>query len=480
MRLPLFLPFRKKPGPVRWLLGLLGESWVSTPWRRLIQGLFLAAFVLLLFWVCRPDAAGGAAEAFAARERGFEAEAFLMADPLVGASAAVADRAFVTALLWSGAVLIVGLLLPRWFCGYACPLGTLIDLFDWSFGQWFRRLHLRTGGWWVNLRYLILAAVCASAAAGTILTGYVAAIPVATRGLATIVGPIQTGFVRGWEFARPLTGAHYAAAGVLAVALLLGVLGPRFWCRCLCPTGAILSLASLLRLTDRKVDSSCIQCGRCAKACSFGAVRDDFGNRPTACTFCGTCGGVCPTGAISFAGRWETVEAATPDETPPAAGITRRGFLRGAACIAIGAAGGWPLGRALGAPAGLIRPPGSVPEADFLRLCVRCGECLNACPTGILQSAGLSTGPVNLWTPRAEPEIAVCDPECNLCGQVCPTRAVRPLPLAVKRKTPMGLAVVDENTCLSHTQEQNCGKCIAECHRVGYKAIEIRLLPTVD
>ena len=63
------------------------------------------------------------------------AEVFLVIDPLVSLSTAIASRSWVWSLVSAAVILIVCVLIPRGFCGYLCPLGTLIDLFDWGIGQ---------------------------------------------------------------------------------------------------------------------------------------------------------------------------------------------------------------------------------------------------------------------------------------------------------------------------------------------------------
>jgi ferredoxin len=119
-----------------------------------------------------------------------------------------------------------------------------------------------------------------------------------------------------------------------------------------------------------------------------------------------------------------------------------------------------------------VRPPGSVPEREFLRLCIRCGECLKACPFNVLQPMGFGHGLDFLWTPQAVFDWSGCDPTCANCGQVCPTGAVRALPLPEKAAARMGLAIVDERTCLPHAGCEACRLCADECTAAGYKAIE--------
>ncbi len=481
MRLNVFVPASRLKG-LRRGLGRLCPSWVSSPVRRVAQAISLAAFLWLFLHVCRAHGERDFAAALSAREI-VPAEAFLRLDPLVSISAAVAGRALAWGLLWVGGLLVACLFFPRGFCGYVCPLGTLIDLSDWAVGGRLRRLHLKRRGWWVHLRYWLLAGVLVAAAMGVMLSGAFAALPVLTRGLTGVVEPLHVGLTKGWAMLAPVGAGQVLAVALLAMVLGLGALGRRFWCRCVCPSGTVLSLFSVLRLTDRKVRPSCIGCGKCVEACSFDAIGPDFATRASACTFCQDCGGVCPVGAVEFTGRRDRGRVrAVGDSSPGGRGLSRRGFLAGAAASAAGAAGiSAVLGAVRDASAGPIRPPGSVPEEQFLRLCVRCGECFNACPTGLLRPVGLGSGLERLWTPRADTDFSACAPSCNVCGQVCPTGAIRPMPLADKRIARMGLAGVDQKTCLPWAGRGDCRMCVDACGQAGYEALEFRLVhPELD
>jgi NAD-dependent dihydropyrimidine dehydrogenase PreA subunit len=65
-----------------------------------------------------------------------------------------------------------------------------------------------------------------------------------------------------------------------------------------------------------------------------------------------------------------------------------------------------------------------------------------------------------------------CEPSCANCGQVCPTGAIRALPLEEKRVARMGLAVVNKATCLPYAGREDCQLCVDECAAAGYEAIE--------
>jgi len=67
---------------------------------------------------------------------------------------------------------------------------------------------------------------------------------------------------------------------------------------------------------------------------------------------------------------------------------------------------------------------------------------------------------------------AGCEVSCNNCGQVCPTGAILPIPLSIKKSTRIGLAIVNTKTCLPHAQTGECQLCVDECTAAGYNAIE--------
>ena len=71
-----------------------------------------------------------------------------------------------------------------------------------------------------------------------------------------------------------------------------------------------------------------------------------------------------------------------------------------------------------------------------------------------------------------------CASSCNACGQVCPTGAIRALPLKEKKVARMGLAIVNEQTCLPFADREACQLCVDECNAAGYEAIEFTRVGT--
>ena len=441
--------------------------------RRIVQGACLAGFLVLFFWVCWPYGSKQYAEAFGTREI-VDAELFLVLDPLVSVSAAIAAKVLVWSLIAAGGVMLVCTLLPRAFCGYVCPLGTLLDVFDWLIGR-----KGRPSGRWTHVRFLLLAIVLIAAGFGVLLSGFVAAIPVLTRAMLFVLAPAQTGFLKGWYLVPPGNIGHVISILLVVLMFGLGLLGRRFWCSHVCPTGALLSLCSVLRLTERRVTSKCVKCGRCVEACSFAAINDDFSTRPLNCASCRTCSGICPTGAIEFRWRWSRKSAV---QGTGEVNLSRRGVLAGLGGVAaVGVGVPVAVGSAARQGEVPIRPPGSVPEDKFLQLCVRCGQCIKVCPNNVLQPAGLEYGFNGLWTPKVVADWSGCEPSCNNCGQVCPTGVVRALDLEEKRAARIGLAEVDQKSCLPHAGRGACQLCVDECRMAGYDAIEfIRVGGEVD
>jgi ferredoxin len=453
----------------------------SSPLRRGVQVICLVLYLVAFFHVCWPYAETFSELTF--RDKAwYPVEVFLLLDPLVGVSTALAGRLLnAPTFLWTLAVLALCVLVPRAFCGYLCPLGTLIDGFDCLVGRWFRRLHVSENGpkaGWVHLKYYLLAAVLAAAACGVMLGGFVSAIPVLTRGLLFTGGRMQLGLLKGPGHLTIVDITFYVSIGLFLLVFLLSLLGRRFWCRYVCPSGALLSVLNRWRIGQRKVEDTCIHCNRCVEVCPFDAIQEDFQTRVSDCTYCQTCGGVCPTGAIKFVTRWNH-EALKADDEPPVhpRPLSRRVVLATAAATgATALLARWSTASTEDVARRPLRPPGSVPEVAFLELCIRCGQCFKVCPGPVLHPAGWQHGWEDLWTPVVQASHAGCHQDCNFCTQVCPTGAIQPLTIEVKRKTHMGLARVDTATCLPYREQgrRDCDLCYFECRQAGYHAIEMR------
>ena len=164
-----------------------------------------------------------------------------------------------------------------------------------------------------------------------------------------------------------------------------------------------------------KDSSSCDKCNRCLLNCQGGD--DPIGGVPwhkSECLMCMNCVDSCPHSALEFRFFRTEKEIASPD-------LGRRRALTG---IAAGAAA-VPLMRAntgLGKSRHdrLLRPPGSVDEPDFLSRCIRCGECMKACPNNSLHPTLTEAGLRASGHPRLFPASATANQAASYAPKFAP------------------------------------------------------------
>lgn len=474
--------------------------------RRASQLVFLAAFVVLLGLAIYPI-----------RPR-VPVDLFLRADPLIALSAMVSLRRLVFPLLWFALpVVVLTVLLGRVYCGWVCPMGTAIDVSERLFGIRGRR-PAEAPPWRRAKFYLLIALLVTmlvpaahrsphelalSESVGLSAAYAVDPIALLTRTFTLAGVPALQWFVgttsdtiTAWSYskladrlpwlARALSPGQLVLSrvsrpvhfrlGVVTFAIFAGIvalgrLAPRFWCRNLCPLGALLGAIGRCSRLNLAVSEACTRCLRCVNECKTGAITEDPHHYlGTECIQCYKCIAVCPVEAISLSGGRR--EVGRSDEVR----LDRRRVL-GAAGLGIAsvvlAKVDWGTRRpAQGllkvSSVRLIRPPGSRAENEFLAACVRCGKCMKVCPTNGLQPALGEGGLEALGTPILVPRIGPCAEHCQACGQVCPTRAIEPFTGEEKPHLYLGTAVVDRSACIAWAAGRLCLVCDEAC---SYRAI---------
>ena len=188
----------------------------------------------------------------------------------------------------------------------------------------------------------------------------------------------------------------------------------------------------------------------------MGAFDKDERLLAESCNLCMDCVERCPSNAAQFRFK-PAMPVAAPFEP------SRRLFLASLATGVVVPVVARGFGVAHRLPADLIRPPGAKPEHEFLDVCVRCAECMKVCTTNALQPAMFEAGVAGVFSPRLVPRMGYCEYNCTLCGQVCPTGAIRRLPVAEKQKFVMGLAVFDKKICLPFAKGESCITCEEHC-----------------
>jgi polyferredoxin len=192
------------------------------------------------------------------------------------------------------AFLAMSLLLKKAFCSWLCPVGTLSELL-WKAGRkvFGRSFHLPR---WADLplrslKYLLLAFFA-------FIIGSMSAAAL-SEFLETPYGLIAD--VKMLNFFR-----HLGLTGgvVLLTLAALSLFIQNFWCRYLCPYGALMGLVSLLSpMKIRRDREACIDCGKCAHACPAALPVDKLVQiRSAECTACMACVSACATeNALHFA-----------------------------------------------------------------------------------------------------------------------------------------------------------------------------------
>jgi MauM/NapG family ferredoxin protein len=425
---------------------------------------------------------------------------FFQLDPLVWLSSLLSGHRLIQGFGWALGLLLVTLVLGRVFCGFMCPLGTIHHMAGSIKpalkGSRLIRANQRTTGH--RIKYFLLITLLIAAVITPNLAGLFDPISLLFRSLALAVLP-ATGlglkelfdamaasdiktlnyFSYGGEtLVSPIFGYGYPVYKtglfiglIFLVILFLNRIRPRFWCRILCPLGALLGVFSrftVLRL--EKDQAACTDCKLCPTSCQGAASPMPSQTWENAeCLMCFNCFDACPEGALSFQFRWAPKSNRRPD-------MGRRAVLGGlAAGISL------PLLTKLDgtehhvSDPRLIRPPGALPEKDFLQLCQRCGLCMKACPTNVINPTLGEAGLAGFWTPHLIMIRGYCEYTCTLCGSVCPTGAIKEITAREKIERPIiiGSAYVDRGRCLPWSGNGPCIVCQEVCP-TSPKAIYLR------
>ena len=88
---------------------------------------------------------------------------------------------------------------------------------------------------------------------------------------------------------------------------------------------------------------------------------------------------------------------------------------------------------------------------------------MKVCPTNVIQPAVFDAGVEGFFTPQMDFRRGYCDWNCNECGKVCPTQAIRELTLEEKRLKVIGRAYIDRNTCIPWSEGRDCLVCQELC-----------------
>jgi len=415
---------------------------------------------------------------------------FFRMDPLVLVSYLAATKSFTSLLLPAVLTLLFTLLLGRFFCGWICPLGTVLDLVTKRIRKT-APVRLLKG----NLKYWLLLPLVVSAFFHINLAGILDPIAILVRALTFFLYPILgDGVRRSWvelyhvigerrdhlapaygvlhDYLLPFRETFYPlaflSAAMFAAIVFIERYESRNWCKNLCPLGTLLGLFSRFSLLKRVPAALCSDCKACRSLCPTAFDADLL--QTDACLLCMECQLRCPHHRVNWSFRRGDYLTGVhvPERRVLLGGLVSGFFLAGTFRF-----------RKPEAQAHLLRPPGAGSEDDFLKKCVRCGECMKVCLTGALYPAIAQAGVEGIFTPVVTPRLGYCEYNCTLCGQVCPTGAIPNLPPAPKKRAVIGKAAFDKNLCLPFAKRTNCIVCEEHCP-MPQKAIRSEVAEEID
>jgi polyferredoxin len=465
---------------------------------RIVSQVFFFSVFLFSVWATWTSRLGG-----------YPVSRILEMDPLVMISNMLSTGYVYRYLGWGMLIIVVTLLFGRVFCNWICPYGTLHQFVGWLFNVRNGKERIQSNRYRdiFFLKYAILTVFLIMAFMGSLQIGLLDPICLMYRTFAVVVAPmvdmsidqlslglhglgLDTLWLDNLKFGpgveeRIFVGSFWI--GVMIVGLVgMNLVIPRFFCRVLCPLGALLGVISRFSLFRINRDvHKCTDCNLCLTRCE-GASDPQGAVRQSECFSCMNCIDDCPEDALSF-----TMTGLDTKQVVAAPDISRRRLFF-AGMVGLMAT---PFIKTHGVNTDkhfepeLIRPPGSVEEAEFLKKCIKCDQCINACPTNVLQPATFAQGGIEaLWTPVMEFEIGHCQLKCTMCSEVCPTGAIRRItaeeklgkgPYQEKGPVRLGTAFFDTGRCLPHAMEIPCVVCEEVCP-TSPKAIQTKDVEAKD
>jgi ferredoxin len=461
------------------------EAYRPVPWRgwvlarRLSQIFFFLLFILLFLKT-----------AYNGQERlQWPTDLFFDFDPLILAAHLLNHGQMVWRLFLSLILVGLTLILGRFFCGWICPLGTTLD--------GCRRLLYRPRpdrGYALRLsrvKYYLLFFLLASALFAVNLVGLFDPLSLLYRSLGIVFYPelsygLEESFAKIYQLGKPFTEVSepvyqylkdtvlpfrpqifllpFFTLAIFLTLVVLERLDRRFWCRALCPLGAVYGLAARVSWLRRRPFKLCRDCGDCQEVCKMGSIHVQTvpAHQMAECQLCMSCQEACQQGRVSFKFGGKVAR--------PALDLGRRQMVAAVAAGVVAV----PLIRlsSVGRRPDefLLRPPGVESEAAFLSRCIRCGECFKVCPNGALQPTLWEAGLDGLYTSRLVPRLGYCEYNCTLCSQVCPSGAIPSMSLEVKQNSHLGTAFINRARCIPFTEGRDCLVCEEHCP-VSPKAI---------
>lgn len=417
-----------------------------------------------------------------------------------GMFAFLAKAQFIPSLLAANFVVLAVLLLltflfGRLYCTVICPLGITQDFLNWltvRFGGKKKAIRFGYSRPHNVLRYVILALYAVAVIFG--IGSFIALMdPYAAFGriMTDVFGPVSVWInnLLASVFSSAFVTEKFIGINALALSVaivtfvvvaFLAVRSGRTYCNTICPVGSLLGIISRYSLFRIHIDEDkCSGCGLCGKKCRASCIdtknhRIDYSR----CVDCMDCIDNCSQGAISF-GRTKTDK--TMKQESEAEDTSRRKFLSALAMVSVTGSKLWAQEKmdkveelVEGRPSvkhSPVSPFGSISHEHLNSKCSACHLCIDKCPNKVLRPALKEYGLNGMMQPVMDYTRGFCDYECNLCSQVCPAGAIKPLTVDEKQSVRVGLAVFNRDLCVVNKGALTCNLCASECPAGAVKLI---------
>ncbi|MFP4557622.1 MAG: 4Fe-4S binding protein [Bacteroidales bacterium] len=411
-------------------------------------------------------------------------------------------------------VIILTLLFGRVYCSMLCPLGILQDLIARIRRKKARYKFLKP---WNIFRYTTLLIVVITVLAGSLfLLNLLDPYSFAGRIFSDLVRPAYYagnnalvavfGYFNNYSLHhvdfksmpwQVITLTSSLTAGLILIAWRWG----RIFCNTLCPVGAVLSLISRYSIFKIKIDDkACTACNRCVRTCKATCIdikskEIDFSR----CVACYNCIDSCNENSIGYK---YPLGKKTKTSNKTIKNSSRRGFIAAFTGLVAGSTllgkavrtyaqgnryqnrqrEGQKIGKGQKQEQSTVQvsenstsgqrpnsrtssasPPGSYSIKEFLNACTACHLCISSCPTYVIQPSVKEWGFFGIMQPHMDFHSGFCNFECTLCGEVCPTGAIRPLQLETKKRAQIGKVKFHKANCIVNTDRTECGACSEHC-----------------
>lgn len=236
--------------------------------------------------------------------------------PIGAFQAVVGSSKFRFSYYITGTLILLGVLLGRFICGFLCPFGWFQELVHKIPTKKLSTRRLRPLTYLKYAVLLVMVVLLPALAVNEVGMGdpffckYLCPQGVLEGAIPLSLTNAGIRAALGTLFTRKLS--------ILLAVAVLSVVFYRPFCKWLCPLGAFYALLNKVSLFQMQVDpNKCISCGKCAKACQMDVDITKTPNH-TECIRCGMCVRACPTHAVAFRygfgnGRQNTTETTMED-----------------------------------------------------------------------------------------------------------------------------------------------------------------------